>query len=102
MSASPTKFDNAALEALVKDAGKKLRAIRSTAYTILVNQPISHPVTTDDIEFVTFGGTDLMKVRVYNNHTRSYYYKYYLTEPVEVVVVAENDNDFIEPSYLQV
>ena len=92
---------NAALQALLKDAGKKARAIRSTAYTILLNRPeIKTAVTLDDIEFVTIEGTDMMKVRMYNSRMKNYYYRYYVTEPVEIVVITENDYDIIPPDLL--
>lgn len=92
---------NAVLKELLKNSGKKVRAIRSTAYTILLNrQDTRYPVTLEDIEFVTIGGTDMMKVKMFNPRMNNYYYRYYVTEPVEIVVMTENDNDILLPDLL--
>lgn len=94
---------NTALKNIVNGAGKKVRAIRGTAFTILVNQPYGQQtVTLDDIEFLTYDGVDLLKVKTYNPHMKNHYYKFYATDDVKCVVVMDNENDFIEPSYLQV
>ena len=99
-----TEFTNADLKALIEANGSDLlRSIRSTAFTILVNQPgVKRGVKYEDIEFVKSGDTDLIKVRMWNPRSESYYYHFYLTKQVEDVVFASNTNDYIEPTLLQI
>lgn len=94
--ASPS---NAGIQALINEVGERLRIIKSTAFVIpLYYKMTGIPmITIDDLEFVTFGESEFIKVRKFNTRNKKYYYEYCSTEKIEYIVVAGDKDDQMEP-----
>ena len=90
--ASPS---NASIQALLNQVGKRIRIIKSTAFVIPLYYKLSGipMITLDDLEFVTIGDAEFIKVRKWNGHDK----KYCSTEKIEYIVVAQDEDDQLEP-----
>lgn len=90
---------NAGIKALLNEVGDRVRVIKSTAFIIPMYYKLSNTpmITIDDLEFVTYGDNEFIKVRKYDKHAKKYYYEYCSTEKIEYIVVAGDSRDQLEP-----
>lgn len=91
---------NASIQALIAEVGDRIRIIKSTSFIIPLyyrNMAGLPTITLDDLEFVTFGGVDYIKVKKWSPSKQKYYYDYCNTEKVEYITVASDSGDQLEP-----
>lgn len=95
-------WTNAGIKSLIDEYGTRIRSIRSTAFVISLYTPLQGQpqITTDDIEFVTIGGHDCLKVRRFNPGTGKYFYEMCTTEFIEKITIMEDEKDIIDPYLL--
>ena len=94
--ASPS---NASIKALLDQVGNRIRIIKSTAFVIPLYYKLTGipMITLHDLEFVTIGDAEFIKVRKWNAREKKHYYEYCSTEKIEYIVVAQDENDQLEP-----
>lgn len=94
---------NAALKAILDEEGAKVRYIKTTSHSFMLNQYWhgEETIKNSDIEYLTKGNVEIIKVKRWEPSSKKFYHEYYSTETIEKIIVVDNESDVLDPYLTQ-
>jgi hypothetical protein len=92
-------MNNAALQAVISQFGKRIKIIKCSGHIVVVNCPFlstAMKFTTDDIEFKTYGGTDFFIAQEINTKTGTAQLDLIPTDSIVKIVVTADEKDAVD------